>query len=104
MWSYLKNNEQIFPYLGKQLRRAKLVNKVLVAQFLFFRPWILMSNMKEINRSSNSSFIRLRRWTSPITDVVWSVEMPSFDYLKDVYIIFIQQMRYKNSHKQRLHE
>ena len=30
--------------------------------------------------------------------------MPSYDYLKDVYIIFIQQMRYKNSHKQRLHE
>ena len=28
------------------------------------------------------------------------VEMPSFDDLKDVYIIFIQQMRYKNSHKQ----
>ena len=25
--------------------------------------------------------------------------MPSFDDLKDVYIIFIQQMRYKNSHK-----
>ena len=48
--------------------------------------------MKEINRNSNSSFIRLRRWTSPITDVVWSVEMPSFDDLKDVYIIFIQQM------------
>ena len=29
-----------------------------------------------------------------MTDVVWSSEMPSFDYLKDVYIIFIQQMRY----------
>ena len=26
--------------------------------------------------------------------------MPSFDGLEDVYIIFIQQMRYKNSHKQ----
>ena len=39
-----------------------------------------------------------------ITDVVWSVGMPSFDYLKDVYFIFIQQMRYKNSHKRRLHE
>ena len=25
--------------------------------------------------------------------------MLSFDYLKGVYIIFIQQMRYKNSHK-----
>ena len=48
--------------------------------------------MKEINRNSNSSFIRLRRWTSLITDVVWSVEMPSFDDLKDAYIIFIQQM------------
>ena len=34
------------------------------------------------------------------SDVVWSIEMPSFDYLEDVYIIFIQQMRYKNSHKQ----
>ena len=36
--------------------------------------------------------------------LVWSMEMPRFDYLKDVYIIFIQQMRYKNSHKQRLHK
>ena len=63
-----------------------------------------MWNMKKINRNSNSSFIKLRRWTDPITDVAWSVEMPSFDDLKDVYIIFIQQMRYKNSHKQRLHE
>ena len=27
-----------------------------------------------------------------------------FDCLEDVYIIFIQQMRYKNSHKQRLHK
>ena len=34
------------------------------------------------------------------SDVVWSIEMPSFDYLEDVYIIFIQQMPYKNSHKQ----
>ena len=32
------------------------------------------------------------------------IKLPSrFDYLKDVYIIFIQQMRY-NSHKQRLHK
>ena len=38
------------------------------------------------------------------SDVVWSIEMPSFDCLEDVYIIFIQQMRYKNSHKQRLHK
>ena len=30
--------------------------------------------------------------------------MLSFDYLKDVYIIFIQQMRYKNVRKQRLHK
>ena len=36
--------------------------------------------------------------------IAWSVEMPSFDDLKDVYIIFIQKMQYKNSHKQRLHE
>ena len=34
----------------------------------------------------------------------WSIEMLSFDYLKDVYIIFIQQMRYKDMHKQRLHK
>ena len=34
--------------MGKQLRRVKLVNKVLVTQFLFFRPRILMPNMKEI--------------------------------------------------------
>ena len=87
------NNEQILPYLAKKLRRVKLVNKVLVAQFLFFRPWILISNIEEINlnRNSNSSFIRFRWWISPITGVVWSIEMPSFDYLKDVYIIFIQQ-------------
>ena len=26
------------------------------------------------------------------SDVVWSIEMPSFDCLEDVYIIFIQQM------------
>ena len=26
------------------------------------------------------------------SDLVWSIEMPSFDYLVDVYIIFIQQM------------
>ena len=38
------------------------------------------------------------------SDVVWSIEMPSFDCLEDVYIIFIQQMRYKNSRKQRLHK
>ena len=38
------------------------------------------------------------------SDVVWSIEMPSFDCLEDVYIIFIQQMRYKNPHKQRLHK
>ena len=40
------------------------------------------------------------------SDLVWSIEMPSFDCLaiEDVYIIFIQQMRYKNSHKQRLHK
>ena len=38
------------------------------------------------------------------SDVVWSIEMPSFDCLEDVYIIFIQQMaRFKNLHKQRLH-
>ena len=87
------NNEQILPYLGKKLRRVKLVNKVLVAQFLFFRAWILISNIEEknLNRNSNSSFIRFRWWISPITDVVWSIEMPSFDYLKHVYIIFIQQ-------------
>ena len=30
-----------------------------------------------------------------------SFDMPSFDYLKDIYIIFIQQMRYKNSHEQK---
>ena len=36
------------------------------------------------------------------SDVVWSIEMPSFDCLEDVYIIFIQQMRYKNSHNQHL--
>ena len=30
--------------------------------------------------------------------------MPRFYDLKDVYIIFIQQMRYKNSHKQKVHE
>ena len=38
------------------------------------------------------------------SDVVWSIEMPTFDCLEDVYITFIQQMRYKNSHKQRLHK
>ena len=43
--SYLKNNGPILPYLGKQLRRVKLVNKVLVTQFLFFRPRILMPNI-----------------------------------------------------------
>ena len=43
-----------------------------------------MSNFKEINRNNNSSFIRFRRWTSPITDVVRRIEIPSFDYLKDV--------------------
>ena len=32
---------------------------------------------------------------SLITDVVWSTEMPSFDYLKHVYVIFIQQMWYR---------
>ena len=37
MLSYLQNNEQILPFLGKQLRRVKLVNIVLVAQFLFLR-------------------------------------------------------------------
>ena len=37
------------------------------------------------------------------SDVVCSIERPSFHYLEDVYIIFIQQMRYKNLHKQRLH-
>ena len=63
-----------------------------------------MSNIKEINRNGNSSFIKFRRRTSPITDVIWSIKMPSFHYLKDVYTIFIQQMRYKNSHKQRLHK
>ena len=84
MWSYLKNNEQILSYLGKQLRRVKLVNKVLATQFLFLRSWIPMWNMKEIDRNSNSSFTRLRRWTPPIADVVWSVEMPSFGDLKDV--------------------
>ena len=63
-----------------------------------------MWNIKKIHRNSNSSFIILRRWTSPITDVAWSVEMLSFYDLKDVYIIFIQQMRYKNSHKQKVHE
>ena len=61
----------------------------------FFHPWIFMSNIKEINRNNNSSFIRFRRWTSLITDVVWSTEMPSFDYLKHVYVIFIQQMWYR---------
>ena len=34
----------------------------------------------------------------------WSIEMPSFDCLEDVYLFFIQQKRYKNSHKQRLHK
>ena len=38
------------------------------------------------------------------SDVVWSIEMPRFECLEDVYFIFIQQMRYKNSHKQRLHK
>ena len=43
------------------------------------------------------------------SDVVFrSTEMPSFDCLEDIYIIFIQQMQkqnqYKNSHKQRLHK
>ena len=30
-----------------------------------------MSNIKEIDRNSNSSFIRFRRWTSPTTDLMW---------------------------------
>ena len=37
-------------------------------------------------------------------NAVWSIEIPSFDCLENVYIIFIQQMRYKNLHKQRLHK
>ena len=35
-WTSIKKNEQIPPYLGKQLRPVKLVNKVLVTQFYFF--------------------------------------------------------------------
>ena len=29
-----------------------------------------MSNIKDIERNSNSSFIRFRRWTSPTTDLM----------------------------------
>ena len=32
--------------------------------------------MKEINRNGNSSFIGLRRWTSPITDIVSGGVLP----------------------------
>ena len=38
------------------------------------------------------------------SNVVWSIEMPNFDYVQNISIIFIQQMRYKNLHKQRLHK
>ena len=44
--------------------------------------------------------LRLLIWFS----LKYGIEMLSFDCLKDVYIIFIQQMRYKNTHKQRLHK
>ena len=52
-----------------------------------------MSNIKENwTEMVIVHLLEFRRWTSPITDVVWSIEMPSFDYLKDVYVIFIQQI------------
>ena len=88
MWSYVKNNEKILPYLVKKLRRVKLVNKVLATQFLFFRPWIPMWNMKKINRNSNSSFIKLRRWTSPITDVACSRSKCRVSMISKMFISF----------------
>ena len=83
---------------AKNMNSQILGNEVLVTQVLFFRPWILMSNIKEMDRSSNASFIRFRKMTFSDywSDVVWSIEMLIFDYLEDVYIIFIKQMRYKN--------
>ena len=37
--------------------------------FIFF-AYEYMSNIKEIDRNSNSLFIRFRRWTSPTTDLM----------------------------------
>ena len=76
--------------------------KFWLHRFYFFRPWILMSNTEEIDR--NSIIAHLLDSPTYWSDIVWSIEMPTFDCLEDGYIIFIQQMRYKNSHKQRLHK
>ena len=62
--------------MGKQ-RRAKMVNKVLVAQFLSFSAEIVRVHLFDLNFSDYYVL------------VIWSIEMPSFHYLKNVYIIFI---------------
>ena len=62
--------------MGKQ-RRAKMVNKVLVAQFLSFSAEIVRVHLFDLNFSDYYVL------------VIWSIEMPSFHYPKNVYIIVI---------------
>ena len=62
--------------MGKQ-RRVKMVNKALVAQFLSFSAEIVIAYLFDLNFSDYYVL------------VIWSIELPSFHYLKNVYIIFI---------------
>lgn len=62
--------------MGKQ-RRAKMANKALVAQFLSFSAEIVIAHLFDLNFSDYYVL------------VIWSIEVPSFHYLKNVYIIFI---------------
>ena len=88
----------------KQLRRVKLVNKVLVTQvLLFFAHEFLCQILKNWTEIVIAHLLDLEDGLLRKLSIE-SIEMPSFDCLEDVYIIFIQQMRYKNSHKQRLHK
>ena len=66
-------------------------NKVLVAQFLSFFPEIVIVALLDLEDE-------LLRFNTGVL-VVWRIEMPSLDFLKDVYIIFIRQMQNKNWHK-----
>ena len=80
---------KFFIILGKK-HRVKMMNKVLVAQFLSFFPEIVIPVAPLLDLEGE-----LLRFNTDVL-VVWSIETQSLDFLKDVYIIFIQQMQNKN--------
>ena len=79
MWPYLKNNEKNCSVFGEARTSDEIDEQSFGRTVFFFAHEYLYQTCgrKETNINSNSSFIRFRRWSSPIIDVVCSIAMLS---------------------------